>query len=218
MNMKYLGAALAGGLLLASCATVPGSQGVQAPTGANAKQTAAERAAARFGLLGGEVVCPTPPPSECCVAITGTSNLTVGGDSFNFEINTAANGPNGIGRVAFENTGGDDDDDQGMFAIVTTACIIENGALVGATADADVDGDGDADVRFTLRGTPPGGSDAKLSVRTLSAEALNDTDLPFPVFASIEVAQRSNQNVFPDTNCDGIPDPGLEAIPMMLLD
>ncbi len=207
MKSRCFGAVLVGGVLLTACAKLP----ALVPGGQSQVSIAAPQSAStRYLILQSEADCP--PPGECCVAITGTSNLTVEGEAYNFEINTAANGANGIGRVNFTDTAGTsnpNDDTHAQWPIIRTNCIVENGALVGATVEVDFDDDAVADCTFTLRGTPPGGSNSHLSVRSLAADKVVDGATPFPDFAATDVDQRSNQDMFPDDECDGVPNPGV---------
>lgn len=231
MKLKRLSALIVAASVLSGCNV--GTLGLQ---GANSPQVAADKAAherlsARAKLLSVPTVCPV-----CCVAVTGTSNVTVTSGQntygYNFEINTAANGAFGIGRVNFvDNKGtpaGNDDANAIQYTIVRTECILDrNGLLIGARVYVDLDESVETvleDVVFTLVGAPPGGSDSHVKVNTLSAEFIGGfTGAPFVAFESVNVAQNSTQNVFPDDGkgdlnkaCDGVPDPGIEPVPMTL--
>ena len=203
MNVKFAVAAVAACLVVTACGVGPNMQGFSLG-GSQKDVKSAQDPNARFKILTELPDCP-----ECCVAITGTSNnayeVTVGDETYNIEINTPA------GRVNFVTTQGNEPSITEQFPIIEARCYRGEdgvGPIIGAEVDIDTDGNlSTVEATFIITGTNQGNS--HIAVDTVDVEVFGD--VPFEDFGPTE--NRTGQNVFPDTDCDGTPNPPLSNFP-----
>lgn len=194
MKTKLILASAVSCLFLTACGVVPNMNPFTGKSAVTGKGPA--DVAARYELL---QTVPECPPVECCVAVTGTSHITIAGVEYNFEINTAAGRTNSVfigppGNPTF----------QEFFTIISSECFDDpNSDNLAARVEIDTDGDlTTVEGVFFLTGTSPGNSGNTLT-NNMTAELTANAGFPFGSFENATV--ETGQVIQPDENCDGNP-------------